>query len=59
MPIMPNFIERLILLKLNLGPGVMLDILGAGAFLTISAALKLGVFETLSGGPLPSRLSVM
>jgi hypothetical protein len=25
MPIMPNFVERLILLKLNLGPGAMLD----------------------------------
>lgn len=55
MPIMPNFVERLILLKLNLGPGAMLDILGAGAFLTISAALKLGVFETLSGGPLTTE----
>ncbi len=33
----------------------MLDILGAGAFLAISAALKLGVFETLSGGPLTTE----
>jgi len=54
MPIMPNFIERLILFKLNLGPGVMLDMLGAGAFLTVSTALKLGVFEALSGGPMTS-----
>ncbi|MCJ7807729.1 MAG: methyltransferase, partial [Dehalococcoidia bacterium] len=54
MPIMPNFIERLILFKLNLAPGVMLDMLGAAAFLALSTALKLGIFETLSGGPMTS-----
>ena len=52
MPIVPSFVERLILLKFNLGPGAMLDILGAGAFLAVSTALKLGVFETLSFGPM-------
>jgi hypothetical protein len=52
MPIIPNFIERLILLKLNQGPGPMLDYLGAQAFRAAIVAVKLGVFETLSGGSL-------
>jgi len=52
MPILPNFIERLILLKLNQGPGLMLDFLGAQAFRTVCVAVKLGVFEALSGGAL-------
>ena len=52
MPIVPNFIERLILLRLNQGPGLMLDFLGAQAFRAVCVAVKLGVFETLSGGPL-------
>ena len=51
MPVIPNFMERLILLKLNLGPGPMLDFLGAVAFRTVIVAHRLGVFETLSGGP--------
>ena len=52
MPIMPNFIERLVLLKLNRGPGLMLDFLGAQAFRAVCVGVKLGVFEALSGGPL-------
>lgn len=32
MPIVPNFTERLMLLKLNQAPGPMLDFLGAQAF---------------------------
>ncbi len=52
MPIIPNYIERLILLKLNQGPGLMLDFLGAQAFRAVCVAVKLDVFETLSGGPL-------
>ena len=32
MPVIPNFIERMVLLKLNKGPGPMLDMLGALAF---------------------------
>ena len=51
MPIMPNFIERLVLLKLNRGPGLMLDFLGAQAFRAVCVGVKLGVFEALSGGP--------
>jgi len=52
MPIIPNFIERLILLRLNQGPGLMLDFLGAQAFRAVCVAVKLGVFETLSDRPL-------
>ncbi len=52
MPVIPNFIERLTLLKLNQGPGLMLDFLGAQAFRVVCVAVKLGVFEALSGGPL-------
>src|SRR3990172_2909114 len=52
MPIVPNFIERLVLLTFNQGPGLMLDFLGAQAFRAVGVAVKLGVFEALSGGPL-------
>jgi len=55
LPIIPNFIERLVLIKLNLGPGMMLDILGAVAFPAITCALKLGVFETLNAGPMTTK----
>ena len=50
MPVTPNLMERLILLKLNQGPGPMLDLLGGLAFKAISTALKLDVFEVLSNG---------
>jgi Dimerisation domain len=52
MPLIPNFIERLVLLKLNQGPGLMLDILGADDFRAACAGVKLGIFEALSDGPL-------
>ncbi|MBI4583543.1 MAG: methyltransferase domain-containing protein [Planctomycetes bacterium] len=52
MPIEPNLFERLILLKLNKGPGLILDFLGAQAFRAVCVAVRLGVFETLSGAPL-------
>ena len=55
MPIIPNLIERMILLKLNRGPGLMLDFLGAQAFRAVCVAVKLGVFEALSSGPLTAR----
>src|SRR3972149_2482926 len=50
MPIVPNFIERMILLRLNLGPAPMLDFFGALAFRAVSVAVKLGVFTALSEG---------
>jgi hypothetical protein len=52
MPLIPNFIERLVLLKPNQGPGLMLEFLGAEAFRAACAGVKLGVFEALSDGPL-------
>lgn len=52
MPVTTNFLERAILLRLNQGPGPMMDLLGAMAFKAVSTALKLDVFEVLSDGPL-------
>jgi SAM-dependent methyltransferase len=54
MPIVPNLLERLMLLRMNLAPGVMLDFLGAQAFRAACAAQRLGVFEALGAGPLTS-----
>lgn len=52
MPVTPNLMERMILLKLNKGPGPMLDLLGGMAFKAVSIAIKLDVFEILNDGPL-------
>src|SRR3990172_3196953 len=52
MPIVPNLIERLILFRLNLGPGPVLDLFGGFAFRAAAVANRLGVFEALSGGSL-------
>ena len=52
MPIVPNFIERLIMFRLNLGPGPVLDLFGGFAFRAAAVANRLGVFEALSGGSL-------
>lgn len=52
MPIVPNFIERLIMFRLNMGPGPVLDLFGGFAFRAAAVANRLGVFEALSGGPL-------
>ena len=54
MPITPGPIERLLLLRLNRGPAVMLDFLGAQAFRVVCIATKLGVLEALRDGPLAS-----
>jgi hypothetical protein len=52
MPIVANFVERLLLLELNLGPGLMLDFLRAQTFRVVCATVELGFIEVLSGGPL-------
>ncbi len=52
MPIVPSLLERLALLRFNLGPGPLLDLNGALAFRAVSVALRLGVFEALRDGPL-------
>ncbi len=52
MPVLPNFVERLILLRLNQGPGALLDLFGAGAFRVVNSALDLGLFDVLAQRPL-------
>ena len=52
MPVIPNVVERLMLLNLNQGPGLLLDFLGAQAFRALCVAVKLNIFETLNGGQL-------
>src|SRR4030065_541700 len=44
MPIVPNLIERLILFRLNLGPGLVLDLFGGFAFRAAAVAARPGVF---------------
>ena len=51
MPIVPNFMERLVFFRLNQAPGPALDLVGAGAFRAVATALKLGVFDALSEQP--------
>jgi precorrin-6B methylase 2 len=52
MPIIPNFIERTIMLRLQQAPAPTLDMYGAIANRAVSTALKVGVFESLRGGEL-------
>lgn len=47
MPIVPNALERLVLLRLNRGPGPVLDLLGAASYRAVVVGIELGVFETL------------
>src|SRR5208337_3145555 len=48
MPIHLNIFERMGLLRLNLGPGPMTDLLGLLACKAALAGLRLGIFESLS-----------
>lgn len=48
MPVNPNFLERLVLLRLNKGPAPMLDLFGAASFESVSLALELDLFEVLA-----------
>jgi hypothetical protein len=50
MPLMPNFLERMLFFGLNQGPGPMLDIWSLIGFRTILAGVRLGVFENLDKG---------
>lgn len=54
MPVSPNFLERLVLFRLNRGPAPMLDLFGAAGFESVTLALKLDLFDTLDDaeGPL-------
>jgi hypothetical protein len=51
MPLMPNFLDRMIFFGLNQEPGPMLDIWSLIAFRTILAGIRLGVFENLDNEP--------
>ena len=48
MPVNPNFLERLLLFRLNRAPAPILDLFGAGSFEAVTLALEMGVFETLA-----------
>lgn len=49
MPVKPNFLERLLLFRLDKGPAPILDLFGAAGFEAVSLALDMEVFETLDG----------
>ena len=51
MPIVPNALERLLLGRLNVLPGLLLDYAGALAFRVAVVATRTGVFEALREGP--------
>jgi predicted O-methyltransferase YrrM len=52
MPVSFSLFERLFLQQLPMGPGPLLDPVAALGFKAVLAALKVGVFEALDGGPL-------
>ncbi len=51
MPVVPNAVERLAMLRLNRGPGPVLDMVSAGAFHAAALAVELGLFHALADGP--------
>lgn len=51
MPLTPNALERLVLLRLNRGPGPVLDLVGGAGERAVGLALDLGVFDALADGP--------
>ena len=53
MPVNPNFLERLVLLRLNKGPAPILDLFGAASFESVSLALELDLFELLADAQAP------
>lgn len=53
MPVNPNFLERLVLLRLNKGPAPMLDLFGAASFESVSLAIELDLFELLADTETP------
>lgn len=50
MPVQPNFLERLLLFRLNKGPAPLLDLFGASGFEAVTLARNLGVFTALDDG---------
>ena len=51
MPLAPNVLERLVFLRLNKGPGPVLDLVGGAAGRAVGLALDLGVFASLAEAP--------
>lgn len=51
MPVVGNFLERLLFLRLNVAPGPALDLVGAGVFRAVATALKLGLIDALYPQP--------
>ena len=52
MPLIPNFVERTLLLRMNQAPGVILDIFSAAGFRMAHTAIKIGMFDALSEKPM-------
>lgn len=53
MPVNPNVLERLVLLRLNKGPAQILDLFGAASFESVSLALEMSLFESLADAATP------
>lgn len=51
MPIVPNLLERVLLGRLNLLPGILLDYGATLGFRAAIAASRIGVFDALASGP--------
>lgn len=51
MPLVPNLLERLVLLHLNRGPAPLLEVFGAGGLKAVALALDLGLFEEIADVP--------
>jgi predicted O-methyltransferase YrrM len=48
MPVSLNPFENLLLMKLNMAPGPILDFFGGASFYAINTAVKFGIFDTLN-----------
>ncbi|ELZ83194.1 methyltransferase family protein [Haloferax elongans ATCC BAA-1513] len=53
MPVNPNFLERLLLLRLDKGPAPILDLFGASTFEAVVLALDIGLFDELASAGAP------
>lgn len=51
MPLAPNALERLLLLRLNKAPGPVLDLVGGAGERAVGLALDLDLFDALAAGP--------
>ncbi|EJN59389.1 methyltransferase [Halogranum rubrum] len=51
MPVVPNAVERLVMLRLNRAPGPVLDLVGGAAERALGLALELDLFAALEASP--------